>query len=82
MLKVKLDGEIFEGNPATIVRAIKDGGIDFSQTETLDEYMDWLTKNIFRMCGVGVSLPDGSTEEKAAALVHQLIDVGMVQKVD
>lgn len=81
MLKVNLDGVVFEGSPAAIILAIKDGGIDFSQTDTLDEYMEWLAKNAFRMCGVGIALPDGSTDEKAASLVQQLIGAGMVQEV-
>lgn len=81
MIKVKLDGVVFEGEPAAIVRAIKEGGIDFSGTNTLDEYMDWLAKNIFKMHGVGVSLPDGPTDERAAALVSQLIHAGLFEKV-
>ncbi len=80
--KVSLNGEVISGTPLEIISQMKESGIDFSGTSSIDEYMNWMPQNIFRTLGIGITVPAAAPPaEKAAVLVAELIRVGLLQEL-
>jgi hypothetical protein len=73
---VMRDGRVFQGTALQIVRAMQDiaFGVD---SMTLDQYIDWVVDNARRFEAVEFAIVGATTEERAQALVHAMIETGL-----
>ncbi len=73
---VMRDGRVFQGTALQIVKAMQDIAFGVEQM-TLDEYIDWVVDNARRFEEVELAASGATTEERAEALVNQMIAKGL-----
>lgn len=76
---VMRDGRVFQGTALQIVKAMQD--IAFGVEEmTLDQYLDWVVDNARRFEGVELVVAGETTEERAKALVEEMVTKGLASR--
>jgi hypothetical protein len=79
MKLVMRDGRVFQGTALQIVKAMQD--IAFGvESMAIDQYIDWVVDNVRRFEGVELRVGDGSSDERAKALVDGMIAAGLAQR--
>lgn len=73
---VMRDGRVFQGNPMQIVQAMQAIAFGVEQLSP-DRYIDWVIDNARRFEGVELKVPAGSTDERADALVAEMVATGL-----
>ena len=73
---VMRDGRVFQGTALQIVKAMQDIAFGVEQM-TLDQYIDWVVQNAQRFEEVELGATGATTEERAKALVHEMVRAGL-----
>ena len=73
---VMRDGRVFQGTALQIVKAMQDIAFGVEQM-TLDQYIDWVVDNARRFEEVELEAAGETTEERAKALVEEMIAKGL-----
>ena len=73
---VMRDGRVFRGTAVQIVRGMQDIAFGVEQF-TLAEYIDWVVANALKFEEVELKITGETDEEKAAALVAEMIRTGL-----
>ncbi|MBI5536450.1 MAG: hypothetical protein HY898_27255 [Deltaproteobacteria bacterium] len=74
------DGRVFRGTAVQIVKAMQDIAFGVEQF-TLPEYIDWVVQNAAKFEEVELKIAGETDEEKAAALVAEMIRTGLTRKM-
>jgi hypothetical protein len=77
---VMRDGRVFRGTAVQIVKAMQDIAFGVEQF-TLPEYIDWVVQNAAKFEEVELKITGQTDEEKAAALVAEMIRTGLTRKM-
>jgi len=77
---VMRDGRVFRGTAVQIVRGMQDIAFGVEQF-TLAEYIDWVVANALKFEEVELKITGETDEEKAAALVAEMIRTGLTRKM-
>lgn len=77
---VMRDGRVFRGTAVQIVKAMQDIAFGVEQF-TLPEYIDWVVQNAAKFEEVELKIAGETDEEKAAALVAEMIRTGLTRKM-
>jgi hypothetical protein len=77
---VMRDGRVFRGTAVQIVKAMQDIAFGVEQF-TLPEYIDWVVQNAAKFEEVELKITGETDEEKAAALVAEMIRTGLTRKM-
>ncbi len=75
---VMRDGRVFQGTALQIVRAMQDIAFGVEQMTT-DQYIDWVIDNARRFEDVELAVRGESTEERAKALVDEMLAKGLAR---
>jgi len=79
-IRMKCDGREFEGTPKEIAEAMQ--YLAFGrQGQSLDEYVDWLFREIHRLTGVEVQVTADTQEERTSALVETMLATDLAEAV-
>ena len=73
------DGRVFQGTAMQIVQAMQDIAFGVEQM-TLDQYIDWVVENARRFEEVELKPAGETTEERAKALVEQMLATGLASR--
>lgn len=73
------DGRVFQGTPLQIVQAMQAIAFGVEQL-SLDRYIDWVVDNAQRFEGVELKVPEGTPDERAAALVDEMVAKGLASR--
>lgn len=73
------DGRVFQGTPLQIVQAMQAIAFGVEQL-SLDRYVDWVIDNAQRFEGVELKVPAGTPDERAAALVDEMVAKGLASR--
>jgi hypothetical protein len=73
------DGRVFQGTALQIVRAMQDIAFGVEQM-TLDQYIGWVVQNAQRFEEVELKVSGETTEERAQALVAEIVAKGLAGK--
>jgi len=76
---VMRDDRVFQGTPLQIVRAMQDiafGVNDF----TIPKYIEWVAGNALKFEEVELKITGEADEERAAALVDEMIRTGLARR--
>lgn len=76
---VMRDGRVFQGTALQIVKAMQDIAFGVEQM-TLDQYIDWVVENARRFEEVELAAKGATTEERAEALVGEMVAKGLAGK--
>ena len=76
---VMRDGRVFQGTAVQIVKAMQDIAFGVEQM-TLDQYIDWVIDNARRFEEVELKAEGASTDERAKALVEQMVAKGLAAR--
>jgi hypothetical protein len=76
---VMRDGRVFQGTALQIVKAMQDIAFGVEQM-TLDQYIDWVVENARRFEAVDLNPAGETTEERAKALVDEMIAKGLAAR--
>ena len=77
---VMRDGRVFRGTAVQIVRGMQDIAFGVEQF-TLAEYIDWVVANALKFEEVELKITGETDEEKAAALVAEMVRTGLTRKL-
>jgi ribosomal protein S3 len=77
---VMRDGRVFRGTAVQIVKAMQDIAFGVEQF-TLPEYIDWVVQNAAKFEEVELKVTGETDEEKAAALVAEMIRTGLTRRM-
>lgn len=70
------DGRVFDGSPVEIVEQMQQLAFGWDDRPVL-EYVDWVVGQLARFEGVEVHVAGGSVEAVCAALVEEMVRVGV-----
>ena len=73
------DGRVFQGTAMQIVQAMQDIAFGVEQM-TLDQYIDWVVENARRCEAVELAATGATTEERAKALVEEMVAKGLAAR--
>ncbi|MDP9149732.1 MAG: hypothetical protein M3O36_07315 [Myxococcota bacterium] len=73
---VMRDGRVFQGTALQIVKAMQDIAFGVERM-TLDQYIDWVVDNARRFEEVELKADGPTTEERAKALVEEMVANGL-----
>lgn len=73
------DGRVFQGTPLQIVQAMQAIAFGVDQL-SLDRYIEWVVDNARRFEEVDLKVPEGSVEERATALVEEMVEKGLASR--
>jgi hypothetical protein len=76
---VMRDGRVFQGIALQIVKAMQDIAFGVEQM-TLDQYIDWVVQNAQRFEEVELKVAGETTEERAKALVDEMLAKGLAAR--
>ncbi|GAB6157867.1 hypothetical protein JCM39194_10670 [Desulfotomaculum varum] len=79
-MRLVVDGREYTGTPLEIVYWMWQDCFHRDSLATIDEYMRWLTGNVFKFTGQGIDIGDGTPEEKSWRLIEGLIELGIAKK--
>jgi hypothetical protein len=73
------DGRVFQGTALQIVKAMQDIAFGVEQM-TPDQYIDWVVANALRFETVELRVAGDTTEERAKALVEEMLAKGLAER--
>ena len=73
------DGRVFQGTAMQIVQAMQDIAFGVEQM-SLDQYIDWVVENARRFEEVELAATGATTEERAKALVEEMVARGLASR--
>jgi hypothetical protein len=73
---------VIPGSPVDVVRFMSTLAYDPSRFDSLDEYIDWLSQNLWKFHGIGVQFSGSDLESRCESLVHRLVEVGFMDVLE
>ena len=96
-MKIQIEDTVYEGTAAGIMEQLRDLSFDPTEFPDVETYIWFVQNNVIRTTGMDCPLPDGdaetqaeqpcelpegSTEERAAALIHVLQEIGALELLE
>lgn len=76
-MRVRIDGDEFTGTPGEIVAAMRERA--WEEGKTLEGYMGWVAKNLWRFAGKSLAIKGETEEERCRNFLKQLSVLGIAQ---
>ncbi len=76
-MRVNIHGDIFEGTPEAIVRAMREK--TWEEGETLEEYMQRVARRVQRFGGEELVIKGATEEERCRDFLRQLANLGIAE---
>lgn len=81
-MKIRIEEEIYEGTPSEIMESLWDGSFDKNQFPDLDRYITYMCSTFERMTDIPCDIPNGTTDERAHALLLRLAEIDALEVVE
>lgn len=81
-MKIRIETEVYEGSPADIVEQLWEDSFDKEQFPDLGGYIDYMAESFERMTDMPCSVPDGTPDERAHAVLMRLQDIDALEVLD
>lgn len=81
-MKIMIDETIFQGTPVDILEQLRLLTFDSAEFSTTDAYIRFLQYAVRRMTGKPCPLPEGDTEQRAAAILERLEAIGALERLE
>ena len=75
-MKIQIEDTTYTGTGTEIMDCLRDRAFDPTEFPDTDTYIWFLQNNVIRTTGMECSLPDGSTERRARAMIKHLERIG------
>ena len=80
-MRIRLnDGAEYEGTAVEVLEQMKSKSM-FTDTKTLDEYIDFLVDTVRKFQGKEVAVTGKTTEERAASLLDGFVAAGLAEEI-
>jgi hypothetical protein len=81
-MKICIEESTYEGTPIEILTQLRALHFDAGTFDGTEGYIRYMQNTIRRMTEQPCELPDDSTEERAAALIHVLQEIGALELLE
>ena len=81
-MKICIEESTYEGTPIEILAQLRALHFDAGTFDGTEGYIRYMQNTIRRMTETQCELPEGSTEERAAALIHVLGEIGALELLE
>lgn len=81
-MKLCIEESMYSGSPIQILTQLRAIHFDADTFAGTEGYIRYMQDTIRRMTGQPCELPEGSTEERAAALIHLLHEIGALELLE
>jgi hypothetical protein len=81
-MKICIEESTYEGTPIEILAQLRALHFDAGTFDGTEGYIRYMQNTIRRMTEQPCELPDDSTEERAAALIHVLQEIGALELLE
>ena len=81
-MKICIEESAYEGTPIEILTQLRALHFDAGTFDGTEGYIRYMQNTIRRMTETPCELPEGSTEERAAALIHVLGEIGALELLE
>ena len=76
------NGEIIKGDSVAVVEFLRSQVYDPDRFASLDDYMDYFARSLWKFRGVGVNVSGETLEARCGSLVSQLLAKNIIETVD
>ena len=81
-MRICIEESTYEGTPIEILAQLRAMHFDADTVDGTEGYIRYMQNTIRRMTETQCELPEGSTEERAAALIHVLQEIGALELLE
>ena len=81
-MKIRIETEEYEGSPADIVEQLWEDSFDKHQFPELGRYIDYMAESFERMTDMPYSVPEGTLDERAYAVLMRLRDIDALEVLE
>lgn len=81
-MKICIEESTYEGKSIEIITQLRAMHFDADTFDGMEGYIRYMQNTIRRMTERPCELPEGSTEERAAALIHVLQEIGALELLE
>ena len=81
-MRICIEESTYEGTPIEILTKLSAMQFDADTFDGMEGYIRYMQNTIRRMTETQCELPEGSTEERAAALIHVLQEIGALELLE
>ena len=81
-MRICIEESTYEGTPIEILTQLRAMHFDADTFDGMEGYIRYMQNTIRRMTETQCELPEGSTEERAAALIHVLQEIGALELLE
>lgn len=81
-MKICIEETIYSGSPSQILTQLRALHFDADTFAGVEGYIRYMQNTIRRMTELPCELPEGSTEKRAAALIHVLHEIGALELLE
>ena len=81
-MRICIEESTYEGTPIEILAQLRALHFDADTFDGMEGYIRYMQNTIRRMTETQCELPEGSTEERAAALIHVLQEIGALELLE
>ena len=81
-MRICIEESTYEGTPIEILAQLRALHFDAGTFDGTEGYIRYMQNTIRRMTEQPCELPEGSTEERAAALIHVLQEIGALELLE
>ena len=81
-MRICIEESTYEGTPIKILAQLRALHFDAGTFDGTEGYIRYMQNTIRRMTEQPCELPDDSTEERAAALIHVLQEIGALELLE
>lgn len=80
-ITVYIEGKPFTATPDKIVKFLSKKNF-FVTYNNINEFIERVTQDIWRLYGIGITLTGSTTKEKCEQLVYKLIEHGLLREAE
>ena len=81
-MRICIEESTYEGTPIEILAQLRAMHFDADTFDGTEGYIRYMQNTIRRMTEIPCELPEGGTEERAAALIHVLQEIGALELLE
>ncbi len=81
-MRICIEESTYEGTPIEILAQLRAMHFDADTFDGMEGYIRYMQNTIRRMTETQCELPDDSTEERAAALIRVLSEIGALELLE
>ena len=81
-MKICIEESAYEGTPIEILTQLRAMHFDAGTFDGMEGYIRYMQNTIRRMTETQCELPEGGEEERAAALIHVLGEIGALELLE